>query len=173
MQSAQQRFEAMVHAFASDLYRYAYLMCRNPTLAEDLVQETFTRAWRHLGSLREESKAKSWLVTTLRREYARTFERYQPRFEDLDCEQIANGAGDDMERDVEVGMLRRALAELPDKYREALALQVIWGYSGVEIAELTGLPLATVNTRLFRARHHLRRRLERPSTIAAGRSQVP
>lgn len=160
MNNAQKRFETMVGALSSDLYRYAYLMCRNPTLAEDLVQETFLRAWRHLHSLRDERKAKSWLITTLRREYARQFERYRPRFEDVDLEQVAvepNG----VERNVEIWMLRRAVMELPSKYREALILQVVGGYSGAEISEIVDLPLATVNTRLFRARQKLRRKLLR------------
>ena len=60
----------------------------------------------------------------------------------------------------EAQALDRAMAELPDKYREVLALQVIGGYSGLEMSEMLGLPRATVNTRLFRARQHLRRVLE-------------
>ncbi|MDX2313635.1 MAG: sigma-70 family RNA polymerase sigma factor, partial [Gammaproteobacteria bacterium] len=75
MQNAQLRFEKLVNAVSSDLYRYAFRLCRNKAMAEDLVQETFLRAWRFLDSLREEKKAKSWLMTTLRREFARQFER--------------------------------------------------------------------------------------------------
>lgn len=156
MQKSQARFEKLVNAVSSDLYRYALMLCRNRTMAEDLVQETFMRAWRFLDSLREEKKAKSWLMTTLRREYARQFERYQPVFDDVELEQIAGSQG----IDPEVWALRRGLAKLPDKYREVIVLQVIGGYSGEEMAEMLELPRATVNTRLFRARQQLRVILE-------------
>lgn len=156
MQNSQARFERLVNAVSSDLYRYAFMLCRNRAMAEDLVQETFMRAWRFLDSLREESKAKSWLMTTLRREFARQFERYQPPFDDVELEQIAGGDG----INPEVWAVRRGLAKLPDKYREVLVLQVIGGYTGAEMAEMLELPRATVNTRLFRARQHLRDILE-------------
>lgn len=153
------RFESMVNAYSSDLYRYAYMLCRNPTMAEDLVQETFLRAWRYLPSLREERKAKSWLITTLRRENARQYERYQPVFEEVDVDQMAVETAS-VEDDVQTMSIRQALFRLPERYRDALALQVIAGLSGTEIAQIMQLPLATVNTRLFRARRQLRRMLD-------------
>ena len=155
MRTTQQRFEKLVGALAADLYRYAFLLCRNEALADDLVQETFMRAWRFLDKLRDERKAKSWLMTTLRREYARQFERYQPIFDPADLDQIAGESA----VDPEVWTLRRAVAALPLKYREVLVLQVIGGYTGTEMADLLDLPRATVNTRLFRARQHLRKAL--------------
>ena len=154
------RFESIVNAYSADLYRYAYLLCRNPAMAEDLVQETFLRAWRYLSSLREERKAKSWLMTTLRRENARQYERYQPVFEDADLEQMAVETAS-VEDDVQTINIRQTLFRLPERYRDVLALQVvIAGLSGTEIAKVTKLPLATVNTRLFRARRQLRRMLD-------------
>jgi RNA polymerase sigma-70 factor (ECF subfamily) len=170
MQKSQARFEKMVNALSSDLYRYALMLCRNRTMAEDLVQETFMRAWRFLDSLREEKKAKSWLMTTLRREFARQFERYQPVFDDVELEQIAGSQA----IDPEVLALRRGLTQLPDKYREVLVLQVIGGYSGEEMARMLDLPRATVNTRLFRARQRLRDMLndEVDSTRAKERTRA-
>ena len=153
------RFESMVNAYSADLYRYAYMLCRNPTMAEDLVQETFLRAWRYLPSLREERKAKSWLITTLRRENARQYERYQPVFEEVDVDQMAVETAS-VEDDVQTMSIRQALFRLPERYWDALALQVIAGLSGTEIAQIMQLPLATVNTRLFRARRQLRRMLD-------------
>ena len=156
MQNSQARFEKLVNAVSSDLYRYALMLCRNKAMAEDLVQETFMRAWRFLDNLREEKKAKSWLMTTLRREFARQFERYRPVFDDVELEQIAGGQG----VNPVVWEVRRGLAKLPEKYRDVLVLQVIGGYSGEEMADLLELPRATVNTRLFRARQQLRKILE-------------
>jgi RNA polymerase sigma-70 factor (ECF subfamily) len=156
MGSTQQRFEKLVLALSSDLYRYAYFLCKNRELAEDLVQETYVRAWRFLGDLRDESKAKGWLFTTLRREFARQFERYQPRFEDLEPDLLPGERGSQGE----VLVIRRAMLRLPLKYREPIVLQVIGGYSGEEIANMLDIPRATVNTRLFRARQHLRKIFE-------------
>ena len=166
MQAAQQRFESMVKALSPDIYRYAFSLAHNRAVAEDLVQETFMRAWRALDSLRDESKAKSWLMTTVRREHARLFERIQPRFDDVDLDQLVGEQG----VDPEILALRRALAQLSAKFREVLVLQVLCGYTGAEIAELVGLPRATVNTRLFRARQQLRICLEAPDASNHGNS---
>jgi RNA polymerase sigma-70 factor (ECF subfamily) len=165
MRNSQARFETLVNAVSSDLYRYAFMLCRNKAMAEDLVQETFMRAWRFLDSLRDEKKAKSWLMTTLRREFARQFERYRPPFADVELDQIAGRDG----INPEVWTVRRGLARLPDKYREVLVLQVIGGYSGAEMAEMLELPRATVNTRLFRARQQLRKLLESGAETSAAR----
>lgn len=156
MEKPQQRFEKLVLALSSDIYRYAFFLCKNQDLAEDLVQETFIRAWRFLGSLRDERKAKSWLFTTLRREFARQFERYQPRFDDVDPDQLPGERNSQWE----VLIVRRAMLDLPLKYREPIVLQVIGGYSGDEIAKMLGVPRATINTRLFRARQRLRKIFE-------------
>ncbi len=72
------RFNELAEAYSTDLYRYALWICGNDALAKDLVQETFLRAWRALDSLNDVAAAKSWLITILRREYARTFERKVP-----------------------------------------------------------------------------------------------
>ena len=78
------RFEKLARAYSTDLYRYAMWICGNDALAKDLVQETFLRAWKALDSLKSEKAAKSWLITILRREYARTFERKVPKFTDIE-----------------------------------------------------------------------------------------
>ena len=156
MSKMQRRYESMVRALSADVYRYALFLCRNPTQAEDLTQETFLRAWRFLSSLKDDSKAKSWLFTTVRREFARQFERYQPVFEELDVDRTPGGT----DVDADAWEVRKAMATLPMKYREVLVLQALGGYSGNEIAAMLEIPRATVNTRLFRARAHLRRLLE-------------
>ncbi len=168
MDGAHKRFEAMVHAFSGDLYRYAYWVCGERALAEELVQETFMRAWRAFDQLRDERKAKSWLITTLRREHARQFERYRPEYEDLELDHLPGDRGDP---DPDVWLMRRALGRISRKYREPLVLQVLGGYSANEIAQLLDLSPQAVMTRLFRARQRLREIIEeeqKPRRVNAG-----
>ncbi len=158
MESRQTRFEALVQALSADLYRYAVWLCRDQKRAEDLVQETFLRAWRALDTLRDEKAAKGWLITILRREHARGYERYIPEMDpEVDPDQLA-GNGTNVA--AETLALRRAVANLSDEYREPLLLQVLAGYSCEEIARLLDLSKGAVMTRLFRARQKLRAILE-------------
>lgn len=143
-----------MNAHGAAIFRYAFWLCGDRSVAEDLVQETFLRAWRFRDALRDKRKVKAWLVTTLRRERARLFERYQPEFVHLEPEQLAapRATSDNALEPWELG---RAIARLPEKLREPLVLQVIFGCSGLEIAEMMEIPRSTVNTRLFRARQRL------------------
>jgi RNA polymerase sigma-70 factor (ECF subfamily) len=151
------QFEALVQAYALDLYRYAIWLGNGPVQAEDLVQETFLRAWRALDSLTHAAAAKSWLITILRREHAREFARRgrsSPPLEAIETP-LASQAG----ATESTFILRRALADLPAGYREPLLLQILGGYSCEEIGRLLGLRPGAVMTRLFRARNRLRRSL--------------
>tara|TARA_B100000959_G_scaffold265679_1_gene307371 strand:+ start:158 stop:397 length:240 start_codon:yes stop_codon:yes gene_type:complete len=67
----KQRYESLVATLYQDVYRYAFWLCKSQHMAEDLVQETFLRAWRSLESLQNDKVAKAWLFTILRRENAR------------------------------------------------------------------------------------------------------
>lgn len=155
MKSKQKRYEALVHAFHADIYRYAFWLIQDRTIAEDIVQETFLRAWRSLDSLKDNQAAKSWLITILRRENARRFERKQLDVIDIDDVSISDDSTL-ADEDVSHRELQRLLAGLADEYREPLVLQLIFGFSGEEIAEQLNLNKNTVMTRLFRARNQLR-----------------
>lgn len=160
MSTKRAQFEALTRSLSTDIYRYAVWLCRDPHLAQDLVQETFLRAWRAIDSLRDEKAAKGWLITILRREHARLYERKTPQFTDvdgLDLEDVFEHAPDDR---TEVAVLRRAMAQLPDKYREPLILQVIGGYSCEEIAETLEISKSAVMTQLYRARQKLKAKLD-------------
>ncbi len=152
--NAQHRFQALVGALLPDLYRYAVWLCRDPHLAEDLVQDSLLRAWRALDTLRDEAAAKSWLITILRRELARHYSRSRPVTVDIDAMALGD-AGAGPEADAETANLRRAMAGLPDEYREPLVLQVLLGYSVDDIATVMEMNSATVLTRLYRARQKL------------------
>ena len=134
------------------MYRYGFWVCKSQPLAEDLVQETFLRAWRSLDSLQNESAAKAWLFTILRRENARLYERYRPELVDVDDYVIVEKAVEEPENNVEKELLLEAINRLEKDYREPLLLQIVGGFSGKEIAEILGLNDNTVMTRLFRAR---------------------
>jgi RNA polymerase sigma-70 factor (ECF subfamily) len=118
------------------------------------VQETFLRAWRSFDDLRDDGKAKSWLMTTVRRAYARQFEGYQPEFIDIEPDGV-DGHGGSLSINLEVQELRRAIARLPERYREPLALQVIGGYSGEEIADMLEQIDQAEPCKNFRPRAHL------------------
>ena len=98
----RRRFDTLAREFSTDLYRYALWLCNDPAQANDLVQETFMRAWRALDSLKEQKAAKGWLITILRREHARTFERKVPPLVDVDDVVIADDSAQSPESRAEV-----------------------------------------------------------------------
>src|SRR5688572_10268 len=137
MSLRQAQFDALVRATSAELYRFAYWLCRDHALAQDLVQETFMRAWRALDDLREHAAAKPWLVTILRREHARLYERKRHDTEEIDERTSELPDARDLptpERAGEDAIIRGAMATLPIKYREPLLLQVLGGLSCEEIA---------------------------------------
>ena len=148
-----------MRAHSGELYRYAYWLCSDAALAQDLVQETFLRAWRSLDALRETAAAKAWLTTILRREHARLYERKAMPTSDLDDVDIGD-TGPSPERTGEDAVMRAAIARLEPKYREPLVLQVLGGFSCDEIARQLGITEAAVMTQVFRARQKLKSMLE-------------
>lgn len=154
--SRQRQFEALTRAHAGDLYRFAYWLCGQDALAQDLVQETLLRAWKNLDALREAEAAKPWLLTILRREHARLHERRRLDTTELDDDLAEDAAWANPERHGDAAQLREAMSKLPYKYRQPLLLQVLGGMSCEEIAvELEQQPGA-VMTQLFRARQKLK-----------------
>jgi len=150
------RFQALCQSLRPDLLRFAFWLCRDRALAEDVVQESMLRAWKAQDSLLDEGAAKPWLLTIIRREYARTFERKRVPTVDVD-ELIAKeepmlAAAEEQD----LRELRAALFNLPIEYREPLVLQVLMGFSTAEIARELDLSGPAVLTRLFRARNRLR-----------------
>lgn len=160
MKEKQQRYEALVHAFHADIYRYAYWLVKDKSIAEDIVQETFLRAWRSLDALKEQQAAKSWLITIVRRENARRFERKQLDTVDIDDVSVIDDTAS-TDSTTEQRDLHRLLGGLSEEYREPLVLQLLFGFSGEEIAEQLSLNKNTVMTRLFRARNQLRDAMQR------------
>ncbi len=155
----RQRFGVLCEDLRPDLLRFAFWLGRDRQLAEDVVQEAMLRAWKSFDALADETKAKSWLLTIVRREFARSFERKRLEVADLDALVRAEADVLAAEDDEELAAMRAALFRLDDEYREPLVLQVMMGYSTREIADMMGLQQGAVLTRLFRARARLRQEL--------------
>ena len=168
----QQRYESLVATLYQDVYRYAFWLCKSQPLAEDLVQETFLRAWRSLESLQNDKATKAWLFTILRNTYINTY-RKTVRRQRVDFDQVAHlyaapetspewadrGSVEEMLRHVVQDDVKRALDELPEDYRTVVLLADLEDCSYKEIAVIVGCPVGTVMSRLFRGRRLLRKSL--------------
>ena len=152
----RRRFDRIVGVLYKDMYRYAAWLSRDPSVAEEVVQEALLRAWKSLDALREDSAAKPWVLTIVRRENARFFERKRLETVDIDGLTPAQAAMLAERDNSEVKDVREAIYRLEDDYREPLVLQVLMGHSTKEIAELMGMKQGAVLTRLHRARLKLK-----------------
>lgn len=149
------KFESLARAYSAELYRYAYWLCRDRFVAEDLVQETFTRAWQSWEGLRDDKAAKSWLYTILRNEHARLFERKRIDIDETqELDEVVDSGSMNAYESFE---MRDAIEALPKSYREPLLLQVLGGFSCSEIAGTMDISEGAVMTRLTRARLALRK----------------
>lgn len=154
------RFDRLISGFYPDMFRYAAWLSRNREIAEDVCQEALLRAWKSLDALREDAAAKQWLLTIVRRENARYFERKRLDTVDIDSLTPAQSAMIAGGEDSEIRDVREAIFRLEDDYREPLVLQVLLGHSTKEIAELMGMKQGAVLTRLHRARLKLKAVIE-------------
>lgn len=157
----RRRFDQYVAVYYQDMYRYAAWLSRDKAIAEDVVQEALLRAWKSLDALRETSSAKQWLLTIVRRENARHFERKRLEMVDIDNLTASQAALLAEQPNEELDDMRQAIYELDDDYREPLVLQVLMGYSTSEIAEQMDLKQGAVLTRLHRARAQLKEKMAR------------
>ncbi|MGO9801842.1 MAG: sigma-70 family RNA polymerase sigma factor [Steroidobacteraceae bacterium] len=153
---ARASLTALFEALRPDLLRFAQWLARDRAVAEDIVQEALLRAWRSRDALKEPSAARAWLLTIVRREHARLYERKRLELVSLDEAAEIPDSAPAAGADSELVMLRHAIMKLPLEYREPLLLQVLGGFSTEEIARELELTATAVLTRLFRARHKLR-----------------
>ncbi|HEY1293574.1 MAG TPA: sigma-70 family RNA polymerase sigma factor [Chloroflexota bacterium] len=164
--------EALKHLDA--LYRTALRMTRNPSDAEDLVQDALVRAFRFYDRFEPGTNFRAWLFKILTNTYINTYRRKQGRpqessLEDTEDFFLYNQLSDDGERvtDVEDTVLdglgadaiQRAIDELPPQFRTTVQLSDVEGLSYAEVAEATGVAKGTVMSRLFRGRRLLQRAL--------------
>lgn len=148
-------FERCVLAHRADLCRFAFWLTRDPSTAEDAVQEALLRAWRSWHTLRDKSTAKRWLLTIVRRECVRIYRRKRHPTTDIDALTAAEQYLIAVDEGSGLGDIQQAVLRLEATYREPLVLQVLMGYSTDEIAETMGIRRGAVLTRLCRARRKL------------------
>lgn len=161
--------EALQHLDA--VYRYAYALTRERPEAEDLTQDTFLQALRHWDQFRPGTNARAWLFTICRNLFLRQRER-RSREEPMEAAALdgiaaaaqafeaPSDAGRALFDAPELGdVIRRELDKLPAEYREVVELSDLQDQSYADIAQVLGVPLGTVKSRLFRGRRLLQEAL--------------
>jgi len=147
----------MVEEHGPVLYRMAYRMVGNQHDAEDVVQETFRSAWKSRQSYRAELGERAWLAAILRRRVVDRWRRRRIRTVSMDESILQMGvAGDDPLADEFDDQLQGALQQLPDQLRETLLLVIVGELTHQEVADMLGIPIGTVLSRVSRARSRLR-----------------
>ncbi|SRR5579875_498945 len=159
-------FEEMVTAHLDPLYRTALRLTGRPQDAEDLVQETYLRAWRSLHTYRPGTNPKAWLFRILHNAHIdryRAATRTVQTVDEMEGQDPAFVVHETPESVVLSGVMdaeiRQALMALPEVFRSCLILADLEGFSYQEIADILGIPRGTVMSRLFRGRRAMRRAL--------------
>ena len=126
-------FEAVYAEYFPLIYRYAYSLCRSEALAEDLAQETFLKAMRHIGGFRGDCRLEVWLCQIAKNTWYTYQKKHARELEELPYEPFT-GDGD-REAAME---LHRALDSLEEPYREVVSLRALGGLPFAQIAQLHG-----------------------------------
>lgn len=175
-QEGRARFEALVQEHLDSLYGSALRLTRNRTAAEDLIQEVFLKAWRSFHTFQQGTNARAWLYKILMNAYIDSYRRASREPELVDHEDVGDfylyakaQESDDLRRagDPEEMLLSKimdadvkaALEAVPEPFRMAVILADLEEFSYREIAEILGIPIGTVMSRLYRGRRHLQRLL--------------
>ena len=139
------------------LYRVAYSWCHSAALADDLVQETLTKALRKSAQLRDPKARDAWLFTILANCYRDHF-RKQRDMDDIDEIEISHETTPESETSSAeiVSLVRAAIAQLPQGQRQVVTLVDLEGFSYVEVAQILDVPIGTIMSRLCRARNAMK-----------------
>ena len=172
----QARFAEDTEQFMGSLYSAALRMTRNPSDAEDLVQETYLKAYRGYGSFKAGTNLKAWLYRILTNTFINAYRARRRHPEETELEEVedfylfrrlggleAAAAGRSSEDEVLEAMtdeeVKAAVESLPEAFRMAVLLADVEGFSYKEIAEIMDVPIGTVMSRLHRGRRALQKAL--------------
>lgn len=154
-------FQELVDAHYQPLYRFGFSLAKNPDRAADLVQQTFC-IWAQKGhQLKDRSKAKTWLFTTLYREHlgqARRSQRH-PESEIGEVEHELPGTEDHTDRQMDAHRAVDLLGQLDETFRAPLTLFYLQQNSYKEIADILDVPIGTVMSRISRGKDQLRKKM--------------
>jgi RNA polymerase sigma-70 factor (ECF subfamily) len=170
----QAKFETDAMQYAPQLYSAALRMTRNPADAEDVVQETFLKAYRAYDSYTEGTNLKAWLYRILTNTYINKYRKQQRRPAEVELGELQDlylykrlGESSGATQSAEADMLDafvdsdviEALESLPETFRLPVLLADVDGFSYKEIAEMLDVPIGTVMSRLHRGRKALQKKL--------------
>jgi RNA polymerase sigma-70 factor, ECF subfamily len=155
-------FEGIVQRWQGRLVTLAWRFCRDRTMAEDLAQEAFLKAFKSLATFRAEAAFSTWLTAIALNTYRSALRRREPMVPLLDAAKVASSkpyghAVLDERRRAE--LVRQAVLKLPPRYRDALVLYYFEEKDLIESARVLSVPAGTLKARLHRARELLKRRL--------------
>ena len=162
-ESATELVEAAVREHARFVYRVTYAVLRHPQEAEDAVQETFIRVWKHAREFGGILNQRAWLARIAWRvasDRRRGLPKAQLQAELPDLPGSGPGAEQELIRTQQAQILERMVAMLPADLREVFALSTVEELTSVEIAEMINIPESTVRGRLLRARQMLKEKIQ-------------
>jgi RNA polymerase sigma-70 factor (ECF subfamily) len=173
-------FEGIVQRWQSPLINLAYRFCRDRGRAEEMAQEAFLRAYRNLGSWRQESAFSTWLFALATNLYCTQLRRLPPvtlPFDEVHEPADPGAIDGGLEQRNQSAAIRKAVESLPPKYREVLTLYYFHELDVPATASSLGLPEGTVKAHLFRGRRLLRDKLkpmlERPARSNPNQRPAP
>jgi RNA polymerase sigma-70 factor (ECF subfamily) len=164
-QEKQARFEEKIMPHLDSAYNLARWLTRNEHDAQDVVQEAFLRAFKFFGGFHG-GNSRLWLLSIVRNACYDWLRRNRPGQGVAPYEEEVHGIVEDsptpgtlLAQKVDNEVLRQAIEELPLEFRESLVMRELEGFTYKEIAEVAGVPIGTVMSRLARARDQLRKQL--------------